>query len=109
MKFRIKIIWRAERDIDQILSWLGERSTQGAKSWKIALRNALATLADTAESFGHAPENEDQELDVRQMMFRTSKGRNYRLLYTIDDDTVYVMHVRSPGQDLVPPDELQRP
>lgn len=109
MKFRIKILWRAERDIDQILTWLGERSAQGANSWKIALRNALATLADTADSFGHAPENQDQELDVRQMMFRTPKGRNYRLMYTFDKTTVYVMHVRSPGQDLVSPDELQTP
>jgi plasmid stabilization system protein ParE len=109
MKFRIRILWRAERDIDQILTWLGERSAQGANSWKIALKNALTTLASSADSFGHAPENEDQELDVRQMMFRTSKGRNYRLLYTIEDAMVYVMHVRSPGQDLVPPDELQKP
>ena len=37
---------------------------------------------------------------------KTRRGRPYRLLFTLDDCEVRVLHVRGPGQDLVSADEL---
>lgn len=109
MTFDVKILWRAERDVDHIVIWLGERSTQGAAAWYRAWKETLRLLELSASSFGLAPENEDQELEIRQVTFHTSRGHDYRALYTIEDRQVFVMHVRAPGQNIVPPDQLQLP
>ena len=33
----------------------------------------------------------------------------YLLLYLVRDETIYILHVRGAGQDLMAPDELGRP
>ena len=108
MKFNAELLWRAERDVDHIVAWLNERSPQGAANWLQAWDETFATLELSADQYGLAPESEGQ-LEIRQILFRTRKGREYRALYTIQGRDVYVMHVRAPGQDLVPPEELQIP
>jgi len=109
MKFNAELLWRAERDVDHILTWLTERSPKGAASWLRRWDQTFAILESSADEYGLAPENEGHPLEIRQIMFRTRKGRDYRALYTIRGNDVYVMHIRAPGQDLVPPEELQLP
>jgi plasmid stabilization system protein ParE len=109
MNFHAQLTWRAERDIEHQLAWLHERSPQGAANWLRVWDQTFATLKSSADQYGLAPESEGQPIEIRQILFRTPKGRDYRALFTIERDTVYVMHVRSPGQDLVPPDQLQLP
>jgi plasmid stabilization system protein ParE len=69
MSFAVQLLWRAERDVDQILAWLQQRSPQGAAAWHLAWKDTLRTLQESADTFGHAAENEDQELEVRQITF----------------------------------------
>jgi plasmid stabilization system protein ParE len=109
MKFNAHLLWRAERDVDHILHWLNERSPQGAASWLRRWDETFATLESSADEYGLAPENEESSLEIRQILFRTRKGRDYRALYTIRGQHVFVMHIRAPGQDLVPPEELHLP
>jgi plasmid stabilization system protein ParE len=109
MKFHAQLTWRAERDIDQQLAWLHERSPQGAANWLRVWDQTFATLKSSADQNSLAPESEGQPIEIRQILFHTRKGRDYRALFTIERDTVYVMHVRGPGQDLVSPDQLQLP
>lgn len=109
MKFKAHLLWRAQRDLDHILAWLNERSPQGAASWLRRWDETFTILESSANEYGLAPEGEDHEFEVRQILFRTRKGRDYRALYTIQGSEVYVMHIRAPGQDLVPPEELQLP
>lgn len=107
MSFTVHTLWRAERDFDRIVSYLCERSPQGADSWLRAWEKAKQKLQDSADKFGLAPENEGQDLEVREFIFRTRKGRDYRVLYTIRDREVFIMHLRGPGQDLLSPEELR--
>lgn len=109
MKFNAQLSWRAERDLDHILAWLNERSPQGAASWLRVWDQTFLTLRSSADEYGIAPESDDESFQIRQILFRTRKGRDYRALYTIQGNEVLVMHIRGPGQDLVPPEELQPP
>ena len=109
MNFTVHTLWRAERDFDRIVAWLYERSPQGADAWLRAWEKARESLRDSADKFGLAPENEGQELEVREIAFRTRKGKDYRVLYTIRDCDVFIMHLRGPGQNLLSPDELRFP
>jgi plasmid stabilization system protein ParE len=76
MKFNAHLLWRAERDVDHILNWLNERSPQGAASWLRRWDETFATLESSADEYGLAPESEGHEFEVRQILFRTRKGRD---------------------------------
>jgi plasmid stabilization system protein ParE len=109
MKVKVELLWRAERDVDHILLWLNERSPEGAANWLRVWDKTFAILESSADKYGFAPENEGHVLEIRQILFHTSKGRDYRALYTIRGNIAYVMHIRAPGQDLVPPEKLYVP
>jgi plasmid stabilization system protein ParE len=109
MRFRVQLLWRAERDVDATIAWLSERSPAGAATWHRTWDDTVDILRASADFYAVAPENEGQELEVRQILFQTPKGRQYRALYTIQAPVVYVMHIRGSGQDLVPPGELRLP
>lgn len=109
MKFHVQLLWRAQRDLDHIVTWLYERSPQGAEAWHQMWKETFRLLQVSAGEYGLAPENEDQPLEVRQIMFHTRKGRDYRALYTIHGNEVYVMHIRAPGQDNLASDQVVLP
>jgi plasmid stabilization system protein ParE len=109
MTYRIILQPSAESDVDQIVGYLSERSPQGAVAWCKAWDTLLAELRQRAEGFGLAPESSQYDEEIRQALFKTRRGRTYRALFVIVYDTVHVIHIRGPGQNLVMPDELQLP
>lgn len=63
-------------------------------------------LEEQASSCGPAHEHDDCELDVRQALFKTRRGRVYRALFFLEGRDVFILRVRGPGQAPVDPDEL---
>jgi plasmid stabilization system protein ParE len=94
MAFRVETTARAERDADKLLRWLLARHAgETGLRWYEGLENAIATLAELPERCPLAPENTRVPFEVRQLLY----GRRphvYRILFTIDGDTVYVLHIR---------------
>ncbi len=108
MSFAVQELPRAKEDKQAILEWLLERSRQGAAAWLDAYDDALARLRDHADTYGQALENDDcPQVDVRQVLFKTRRGRVYRIVFFIDQQDVFVLRVRGPGQPPLQPDELQ--
>lgn len=103
MKRDVLLSRTAESDLDSILSWLGKRSHQGAKNWLAALETAIDWLSENAPSSPLAPENESFEEEIRERLFKTKRGRYYRLLFVIAGRQVRILHIRAPGQDFVRP------
>jgi plasmid stabilization system protein ParE len=103
MRREVLLSRQAETDIDSILTWLENRSPVGAKNWFAALESALKWLAENADSCPVAPENDRFEETVQQRLFKTRHGRRYRILFTLADQKLLVLHVRGPGQDLGSP------
>jgi plasmid stabilization system protein ParE len=107
MKHQVRVLGRAEADADDIYLWLMKRSPAGASAWFGALQRCLGRLSDIAGSCAAAPEAAKLGVDLRQALFRTPHGRNYRLLFVIVNGEVRVLRVRGPGQKLVLPRDLQ--
>lgn len=108
MTFSVHELPRAKADKRSIFVWLFERSNIGSTAWLEAYDSAVTLLEHSADSFGQALENGDCPLlDVKQVFFKTRRGRVYRLLYFIDHEDVYVLRVRGPGQAPVNSDELR--
>jgi hypothetical protein len=106
MKFRVRELRRAQADIRQIAHWLAGRSFQDALAWLDAYDEMVARLEQSADSCGLAEESDECEMEVRQALSKTRRGRTYRALFTIEGDHVFLLRIRGPGHAPVNPDEL---
>ncbi len=61
--------------------------------WFQGLREAVASLAHSPQRCALAPENATFPFEVRQLLYGR-KPHVYRILFTIEGDTVYVLHIR---------------
>ena len=94
MTFRVETTIEAEQDADDILAWLlSEHAGETGMRWFVALRDAIASLAEFPARCPLAPENEVFPFEVRHLLYGR-KPHVYRILFTIEDETVYVLHIR---------------
>jgi plasmid stabilization system protein ParE len=98
MRFIVRLLDRARKDADDIYEWLSWRSESGADRWLAAFQEALDSLETNALRHGFAPESGEFIVEIRECFFKTSQGKRYRLLYTVDGDEVFAVSVRGPGQ-----------
>jgi plasmid stabilization system protein ParE len=94
MAFRVETTAAAERDGEAILDWLlSEHAGDTGLRWFAALHDAIASLAELPRRCPLAPENDVFPFEVRQLLYGR-KPNVYRILFTIEDQTVYVLHIR---------------
>src|SRR4051812_27771082 len=101
MKFNVITLRAAERDFNGMLEYIAARSKAGTEAWARAFDRALIALEESADRCPLAPENDFVEFEVREALFKTRRGLIYRILFTIRVNTVVILHVRGPGQDLI--------
>lgn len=106
MNFRVVVLARAEAELRLIANWLSARSPAGAIQWLEAFEAAKDTVARNPFLCELAPENEFVDIEVRQVLFKTSRGNRYRALFTVFDTEVRILHIRGPGQPLLDVDEF---
>jgi plasmid stabilization system protein ParE len=108
MTYKVRAVRRAERDVDAIQNWMANvrKSPKGAAAWLAAFEKASTALAHWPESYGLAPEDECDERELRQFLFKTRRGKMYRGIFTIQGDEIVILRVRSPGQRPLEPDEI---
>jgi plasmid stabilization system protein ParE len=61
--------------------------------WLEGLKDALDSLSQLPHRCPHAPESVVFPFEVRQLLYGR-KSHQYRVLFTIDADTVIVLHIR---------------
>ena len=94
MAFRVETTAEADRDADAILEWLWSRQAGDTGiRWFLALEDAIASLSTFPERCPLAPENARFPYEVRQLLYGR-KPHVYRILFTIEKETVYVLHIR---------------
>lgn len=98
MTFRIITGSAAKSDVRSIAAYLRSHSRRGAAAWMNAFEAAVERLASNADSCPFADEYEQFDVEVRQSLFKTSRGQPYRLIFTIRGDEVRILRVRAPGQ-----------
>lgn len=106
MRFVVSTLRRAEADINRTYAWIADQSQLGAARWYGVAREAINQLSRDADEHGLAPESAELGRDIRQKMFKTRRGRAYRLLYTIAGQEVRVLRVRGPGQAPVTAEDI---
>jgi plasmid stabilization system protein ParE len=94
MVFRVEITDEAERDAKEILEWLiSEQAGETGLLWFVGLEKAIAALRTFPGRCPLAPENNALPFEVRQLLYGR-KPHVYRVLFTVEGETVYVLHIR---------------
>lgn len=109
MKFIVITLRAGERDFNAILEYIAARSKAGAMAWARSFDKALARLEEHADSCPVAAESAYVDFEVRETLFKTRRGLIYRILFTIRENRVIILHVRGPGQDFVAATEMPNP
>lgn len=106
MAYTVRTLPRAEFDAQLIYDWIKERSPDGALRWWNEFLDACASLRRSPDRFALAIECQWDDRDIRQVLFKTRRGKYYRALFVVVDDEVRILRVRGPGQPDLLSDEL---
>jgi plasmid stabilization system protein ParE len=101
MRFTVKVLSRAERDMFVIYEWIAKRDFVGAERWYATYQLALRSLEDDPHRHPLAAERHAAKRQIRQLLFGTPQGNTYRALFVIVDDQVRVLRIRGQGQAMI--------
>jgi plasmid stabilization system protein ParE len=90
----------AEDELTEIGQWIARRSPARAEAWLNGARAAIETLSSLPRRCPLAPEDDDFDVEIRQLLYR-----EFRILFTIEGDVVRVLHVRHGARRSLTPDE----
>lgn len=100
MRYRVGLTAKAERDIDDVLTWLRAQrvSEATAEKWVSGILSSIATLEHDPLRCSRAEESDRLGLDVRQLLFGKRRGQ-YRILFRVIENRVEILHVRHTMRD----------
>jgi hypothetical protein len=97
MSYTVRIFPRDRADVQEIYNWLSERSEQGASSWFERFQQTVGALQADPLMWPIADESKHLDYEIRHRLFRTRRGRMYRVLFAVVGSAVRVLRVRGPG------------
>jgi plasmid stabilization system protein ParE len=94
MAFRVEPTAQAQRDLDLILQWLLDQGAgEAGLRWFFKLETPYRPLP-IFPSVTRSPRRARSSLLRCVSSFTGAKPHQYRVMYTIDGDTVAVLHIR---------------
>lgn len=103
----VVILPRAEEDIERNARWWAQHhDASQAADWFFSVRRQILALAELPERHGLSAENDHFPYEIRDKLVGLGSRRSYRAVFTIRDDTVYVLAVLRAAQDLLYPGDV---
>jgi len=100
MTHKLHIARKAEQDRDEIFEWYRQNYSESfAARWYVGVSNAIQRLATNPLRCGIAYENSRFPFELRELLYGRSKKSRHRILFTVKEDTVYVLHIRHSARD----------
>lgn len=103
MSRKVRLTNEAVGHIAIISDYIAQDSPRNAKRWRESLRERLRSLAHFSDRHEIAYGVGEVGRDVRHTFFGV-----YRILYTVEADTVVVLSVRHGARKPLTPDEVRR-
>lgn len=100
MSYEIDFTEQAQTEADEAFEWIAQYSPEKATLWYFDLMERLDSLKTFPKRCGLALESYEFKEEVRQLLF----GK-YRILFQIEDETVYILHVRHSARKTLSPDD----
>ena len=98
MQYQVIITPSAKADIFETNAWLLENYPDIAEKWLWETSQKITSLAKFPERCPVSPESEAFDVVVRQLICG-KKPHTYRILFSIQEEKVYILRVRSSKQN----------
>jgi plasmid stabilization system protein ParE len=102
MSFKVVVENEAKEDLKDAARWIAQYSPDKATLWYFDATEAIESLEKFPARCPMAPESKKFGAEIRHLIF----GK-HRILFLIEDETVYVLRVRHQAQDALLPDEQE--
>ena len=110
MKYRLVILPQAKEDVQRNAAWWAEtHSAEQAARWLDTIQSQLESIVDFPERNALAAENDEFPYEIRDMLLGLGSRPSYRAVFTIKDDTIFVLTVRRGAQDTLRPRDVESP
>lgn len=110
MSYRLLILPQAKADVLRNAEWWARNhSSEQAARWLDTVQSQLETIVDFPESHSVSAENDDFPYEIRDKLLGLGSRPSYRAVFTIRDDTVFVLTVRRSAQDVLRPSDVESP
>ena len=107
MTFRVTILPQALGDIDRNADWWADHhSVEQALRWSEAIYAQLATLSEFPGRHPIAAEDDEFPYEIREKLVGMGSRPGYRAIFTIKDERVFVLTVRSAEQNFLRSDDV---
>lgn|SRR5665213_2056062 len=100
MKFRVVVTPNAERDLRQSYAFIRTDSRAAASRWLRAARKAMHSLGRNPLRCPLAPESGAFDEPIRELLYGRGNRGTYRVLFVVEQTTVYILHVRHGSRDV---------
>ncbi|HMV51906.1 MAG TPA: type II toxin-antitoxin system RelE/ParE family toxin [Blastocatellia bacterium] len=101
MSYKVEIAKKAQQEVRQVVHWLTQHSPGKAAIWHFDFLEKVDSLENFPARCPLAPESKIHGREIRHLIFD-----KYRILFVIEDETVYVLRVRHQSQDMLKADEM---
>jgi len=104
---RVVVTHRAAAQLNATADWIAERAPLSAEKWFAEFAAKLQTLAENPERRPRARESRQMPFELRELLF--GQRRQWRVLFTVRQDIVFVMAIRHAAQEDVTLEDLLEP
>ena len=91
--YEVIILPSAEENISEAYEWIAERDEEAAARWYNRLIGLIPSLETFPERAPLAPESKYFNREIREI-FHGRRQHKCRILFTVTEGKVYVLHVR---------------
>jgi len=100
MSYQVIVETPARTEIEEALAWMSQHSPERATLWYFDLEGVIDSLSSFPARCTLAPESRTFGEEIRHLLF----GK-YRILFRIEDETVYILHVRHSSRKPLSPED----
>ncbi len=103
MSHKVPLTLEVKHQLQAISSYIAQNSPENARKWRQSIRDRFRSLGNMPERHEIAYRSADVGRDIRHTFFGV-----YRILYTIEHDSVVAVSVRHGARRPITLDELRR-
>lgn len=94
MIYKVVVTPEAEEGLRDAYLFIRRDSSAAARRWATSARRAIRGLSRFPDRCPIAPESREFDRAIRELLYGSGNRGTYRILFTIIDRTVFVLHVR---------------
>ena len=107
MSLPVLVTERAHNELDDAYRWWAKhRSSEQANRWYNEFLVALESLADDANRWAVARENDNFPYEIRELHFGLARRPTHRAVFTIRPESVLVLTIQHVSQRELTSDDL---